>query len=431
MSNAQKKTGLNGFQPVLLEQERLHLLVVGGGKEALQQLKSFRKPVALKSVTVVCPELKTGLRNFAGNHPNIRLLEKDYHPDDLDEKNLVIAASNNQELNEQVRQEASARNILVHSITQPKQSNFFFLEEKLIGNPDGQSEKKWKKMATNLVAAFCLMIIGHLVLSALPLPAVQGLVDEVKPYFNEQFLFFVITGFLAQMVDGTLSMGYGVVSATCLMSFGISPVSVSAAIHTSEIFTTGISGYSHYKFGNVNKKLFRHLLIPGVLGAIAGAILLVVMGENAGKWLMPLIAFYALFLGLKILLKAIRSNNSNSKVKRVGWLAGAGGFLDSFGGGGWGPIVTSTLISKGRNPKYTIGTVSLTEFFVTLSSATTFFIMVGVQHWNIVLGLIIGGSLAAPFAARLVGKLPKKKMMIAVGIMVMIWCIRLIIKSFF
>ena len=270
-----------------------------------------------------------------------------------------------------------------------------------------------------------------MILSALPVPAVKELISAVKPYFNYQFLFFIIAGFAAQMVDGALSMGYGVTSATCLMSFGVSPVAVSAAIHTSEIFTTGISGYSHYKFGNVNKKLFRHLVIPGVLGAVAGAVLLVFLGAKAGAWLMPVVALYALFLGIKILLKAFQQNKPPTKVKRVGWLAGAGGFLDSFGGGGWGPIVTSSLISKGRSPKYTVGTVCLTEFFVTMASATTFFIMVGVHHWNIVLGLIIGGSIAAPIAAKFAGRFPKKTMMIAVGVMVIIWCIRMIIKSFF
>jgi uncharacterized membrane protein YfcA len=213
------------------------------------------------------------------------------------------------------------------------------------------------------------------------------------------------------------------------MSFGVSPVASSAAIHTSEIFTTGISGYSHYRFGNVNKKLFKHLVIPGILGAIGGALLLVMLGEKAGKWLMPLVALYAMFLGLKIILKAIQIKKASVKAKRIGWLAGAGGFLDSFGGGGWGPIVTSTLVSKGRDPRYTIGSVCLTEFFVTMASATTFFLTVGIHHWNIVLGLIIGGSLAAPIAARFAGKLPRKTMMIAVGIMVIIWCIRMFFKS--
>jgi uncharacterized membrane protein YfcA len=291
------------------------------------------------------------------------------------------------------------------------------------------SEKKWKRITGYCIIAFSLMVTGHLIFSLLPIPSVKELIESAKPYFDYQFLFFVIAGFAAQMVDGALSMGYGVVSATCLMSFGVNPVASSAAIHTSEIFTTGISGYSHYRFGNVNKKLFKHLVIPGITGAIAGALLLVVLGEKAGKWLMPLVAVYAMFLGLKIILKAINTSKANAKAKRIGWLAGAGGFLDSFGGGGWGPIVTSTLVAKGRDPKYTIGSVCLTEFFVTVASATTFFLTVGITHLNIVLGLIIGGSIAAPIAAKLSGRLPRKTMMIAVGIMVMVWCTRMFIKS--
>jgi uncharacterized membrane protein YfcA len=169
--------------------------------------------------------------------------------------------------------------------------------------------------------------------------------------------------------------------------------------------------------------------MPGVLGAILGALMLVFLGEKAGKWLMPVMALYAMFLGLKILFKAFQIQSKAKKVKRIGWLAGLGGFLDSFGGGGWGPIVTSSLMAKGRSPKYTIGSVSLTEFFVTLASALTFFITVGISHWNIVLGLLLGGAIAAPFAARLAGKLPRKTMMVAVGIMVMLWCIRMFIKS--
>jgi hypothetical protein len=288
---------------------------------------------------------------------------------------------------------------------------------------------KTKRLVKLMVLGFALMTVVNLVVLYTPLPPVSEMPDYLKDVFNRQFLFFILAGFLAQMVDGLLSMGYGVTSATCLMTFGVNPVAMSAAIHTSEIFTSGISGYSHYKFGNVNKKLFKHLVIPGVLGAILGALLLVYLGEKGGKWLMPIIAVYAGFLGVKILIKAFRPQNGNKKVKRVGWLAGAGGFLDSFGGGGWGPIVTSSLIAKGKSPKYTVGSVSLTEFFITLASAFTFFVSVGVSHWNIVLGLMIGGTLAAPIAARLAGKLPRKTMMIAVGIMVLIWCARMIIKS--
>jgi uncharacterized membrane protein YfcA len=112
----------------------------------------------------------------------------------------------------------------------------------------------------------------------------------------------------------------------------------------------------------------------------------------------------------------------------LGWLAGAGGFLDSFGGGGWGPLVTSSLIAKGKTPQYVIGTVSLTEFFVTLASAVTFFSFIGLSHWFVIAGLIIGGVAAAPLSARLAGKLPAKWMFILVGGMVVFWSIRVLSK---
>jgi uncharacterized membrane protein YfcA len=292
------------------------------------------------------------------------------------------------------------------------------------------TDRQWRRILGYCILVFSLLFTGYIIGDFLPVPSGSELVTMVKPYFTYELLFFIAAGFAAQMVDGALSMGYGVTSATMLMSFGVSPVASSAAIHTAEIATTGISGFSHYRFGNVNPKLFRYLVIPGVLGAILGAILLVYLGNRANQWILPVIALYAMFLGLRILLKAFESRQrKEGKVKRIGWLAGTGGFFDSIGGGGWGPIVTTTLISKGRDPKFTIGSVCLTEFFVTLASAATFFLTVGVGHWNIVLGLIIGGALAAPIAARLAGRLPRKTMMIAVGTMVIFWCIRIIIKS--
>ena len=291
------------------------------------------------------------------------------------------------------------------------------------------AEKKWRTIASRMIWLFAAMVLGHILFSSVPFPPIGELWDNTKEYINLQFGFFVLAGFLAQLVDGLLGMGYGVTSATCLISAGVNPVAVSAAIHTSEIFSSGISGYSHYKFGNVNPKLFKHLVIPGVVGAILGAAMLVWLGENAGKWLMPIIALYAMFLGFKIFSRAFGGVQANSKIKRVGWLAWCGGFLDSFGGGGWGPIVTSTLISKGRSPRFTIGTVSITEFFVTMASAATFFFTAGLGHWPVVIGLLIGGSVAAPISARLAGKLPAKTMMIGVGVIVMIWSIRLILKT--
>lgn len=294
-----------------------------------------------------------------------------------------------------------------------------------------EPDQGWRRIAARLVAVFAVLVIGQLIYIYLPGNALPELWAAVRPHLGRDLLLFILTGFLAQMVDGALSMGYGVTSATCLISFNVNPVAVSAAIHTSEIFSSGMSGYSHYRFGNVNKKLFRHLVVPGVIGAILGALLLVYLGEQGGRWLMPVMSLYALFLGVKILVKAFQPQARPGKVKRIGWLAWVGGFLDSFGGGGWGPIVTSSLIAKGRTPRYTIGSVSLTEFFITLASAFTFFVTAGVGHWNVVLGLVIGSTLAAPIAARLSGRLPRKTMMIAVGVMVIIWSVRMILKTIF
>jgi siroheme synthase-like protein len=292
------------------------------------------------------------------------------------------------------------------------------------------SEKKWRRIVSWCLFAFFFMFAGHLVLSYLPL---ASLIDSVRvgiSQLDSRFYWMILAGFLAQMVDGVLGMGYGVVSTTILMSLGVNIAAISGSIHTAEMFSSGASGYTHYKFGNVNKKLFKALLIPGIVGAVAGAFLLSKYGEAYAGYIRPLIACYTMLLGVRILIISFRKKARKSKkVKHVGWLAGAGGFLDSFGGGGWGPLVTSTLISKGRSPRFVIGSVSITEFFVTFASALTFFTMIGVSHWQVIAGLIIGGVVAAPLAARLVGKLPTKTMFIAVGTMVIIWSLRILLKS--
>jgi uncharacterized protein len=292
-----------------------------------------------------------------------------------------------------------------------------------------KDEKKWRRTASILILLFAIIIVVYALAFYYKINDTTDFWLIIKPHFTLKLLAFIAVGFIAQMIDGSLGMGYGISCATCLMSLGLPPVMISAAIHTSEIFSSGISGYTHYRFGNVNKKLFKHLVIPGVLGAFLGAILLVYLGDKFGKYLMPIVAAYAIFLGIKILLKAFNKNNNKTKLQRVGWLGGIGGFMDSFGGGGWGPIVTSTLIAKGKSPRYTVGTVSLTEFFVTFVSAFTFFIAVGLQHLHIAIGLIIGSCIAAPLAAKFTGKIPKKTVMIGVGVLVIIWSIKMIVKS--
>ena len=291
------------------------------------------------------------------------------------------------------------------------------------------AERNWRRIASWLVFAFFFMFVGHIVLSYLPLNELLKAVRELPGQIDSKFYWMIMAGFLAQLVDGALGMGYGVTCTSVLLSLGINLPAISGSIHTAEIFSSAASGYSHYKFGNVNKKLFKALLIPGIIGAVLGAYLLSEFGDKYAVYVRPVLAAYTLILGLRIFFTAFRKRQRSRKVKRVGWLAGAGGFLDSFGGGGWGPLVTSTLISKGRTPRYIIGSVSVTEFFVTLASALTFFSMLGITHWEVISGLIIGGLIAAPLAARLAGKLPLKTMFIAVGAMVVIWSVRILVKA--
>ncbi|MFY7900729.1 MAG: TSUP family transporter, partial [Chitinophagaceae bacterium] len=290
-------------------------------------------------------------------------------------------------------------------------------------------EKRWKKVASWFLFAFFFMFFGHLVLSYVPFNDLMATGKSLASKIDNKFYWMIAAGFFAQLVDGALGMGYGVTCTTILLSLGVNLAAISGSIHTAEMFSSGASGYTHYKFGNVNKKLFKALLIPGIIGAIVGAYLLFKFGDEYAQYVRPILALYTLLLGVRILIVAFRKKQKNTKVKRVGWLAGIGGFLDSFGGGGWGPLVTSTLIAKGRTPKYVIGSVSLSEFFVTLASAITFFSLLGISHWHVIVGLILGGLVAAPLAAKLSGKLPLKTMFIGVGTMVIIWSLRILVKA--
>jgi siroheme synthase-like protein len=300
----------------------------------------------------------------------------------------------------------------------------------LVEKDNVERERRVRKIVTYSLVGFALMLVGHFVFSYLPFQRIAD--DTVKWYhqMDPNFHWMVLAGFLAQLVDGALGMGYGVTSATILLTFGVSPAAMSGSIHTAEMFASGASGYSHYKFGNVNKKLFKALVIPGVIGAVLGAILLSKYGDTQTIYLKPIIACYTMILGLRILWNAFKKDKKKKKFKHYGWLAGFGGFLDSFGGGGWGPIVTTTLITKGRSPRFVIGSVSLTEFFVTLASAFTFFTLLGVSHWQVIVALIIGGLLAAPLAAKLAGKLPRKTSLILLGILVIFWSLKIIVKIF-
>jgi hypothetical protein len=152
-----------------------------------------------------------------------------------------------------------------------------------------------------------------------------------------------LAGFLAQMVDGSMGLGYGTISTTFLLAYGVSPAIVSSRVHSARVFSSGVSGYSHHRFGNINKKLFRAILVPGIIGAVLGATL-AYFGKGYANYV-------RVYLGYYIFRKAFARRDPRDKVKGAGWLASAGGFMDAFAGGGWGTLVTSTLISKRRNPR--------------------------------------------------------------------------------
>lgn len=277
------------------------------------------------------------------------------------------------------------------------------------------------------------ILLGVLSLFALVVLAVYG-GETLRAYdwrslVGPEFFLFVLGGFIAQMIDGSLGMAYGVSASTFLLSFGISPAASSASVHTAEIFTSGVSGLTHLRFQNVNKKLFRSLLIPGMLGAVVGAYILFSL-EEYNYIIRPVVAVYTLLLGLAIIKKAVLMQiKKTRKTKNVPALAAFGGFMDSIGGGGWGPIVSTTLIARGRHPRYTIGSVNLAEFFVSLASSLTFFATIGISHIQIIAGLILGGIVAAPLAATITRKLPIKRMMLLVGVVVILVSIRLLVKS--
>jgi siroheme synthase-like protein len=302
-------------------------------------------------------------------------------------------------------------------------------KQAILEAPAIPAQKKWQQIVKWCLFAFVFMIIGHAILSYVPFKKIYGSIESIPDYVDtKSFLLMLLTGFLAQMVDGSLGMGYGTISTTFLLATGVNPAIVSSRVHSARVFSSGVSGYSHHRFGNINKKLFKALVIPGIIGAVMGASL-AYFGKQYSNYVRIPLSFYTIYLGYYIIRKAFSKNKKSSRISSAGWLASAGGFFDAFAGGGWGALVTSTLISKRKHPRYVVGSVCLAEFFVVLSSAVTFFILL--QHIPLfdVLGLVVGGIIAAPIAARLVGKLPMKTMFFLVGGLVILTSITTLWKS--
>ncbi|PXW14889.1 hypothetical protein C8D70_106229 [Chryseobacterium sp. CBTAP 102] len=263
-----------------------------------------------------------------------------------------------------------------------------------------------------------------------------GYLEELQGILaKDHYIFYwmLLVGVFAEIVAGSMGMGYGVICTTTLMLLNIPPHIVSASIHSAESFTTAAGSLSHIKLKNVSKSLVKKLAIPAVIGAVIGAVSLTYLGEYYAKVTKTFIAFYTLYLGFQILSNVFKEKQSKALKRKTNLtrLGVIGGFIDSFAGGGWGPLVTGTLIKNAFTPRFAVGSSTVAKFILTLTAAITFFLTLGIQHWNIILGLLIGGIITAPFSAMLTAKLPVKKMFVIIGTLVIVMSSITIYKSVF
>lgn len=489
----------NKLFPIFLKLENLNTLLIGGGSVGYEKLSALLNNSPEANVTLIAPVIGEKIFSLAKQHQNVELINKTFDIEDLENKDIVISATNDKELNSIIREEAKRKGILVNVADTPDLCDFYLssivqkgsiklaistngksptiakrlreifsdsipdemenvldnlvkIRSRLNGNfsekvktlssitsvlvEDLQLKKQKSKLTRYFLIALAViltMIAGHFLFqfafNGISFESLINLPGELISSADKQLPWFILAGFIAQIIDGALGMAYGVSATSFLLALGIPPAAASASVHTSEIFTCGASGLFHLKFGNVSIKLFKNLLLPGILGAVIGAYALSSLSEY-NFIIKPLIATYTLILGIVILRKAFKERKGNGKIKYIAPLAGFGGFFDSVGGGGWGPIVSSTLIAKGKNPLITIGSVNLAEFFVALASSAAFITFIGLSYYQLIIGLVIGGVIAAPIAAKTAGKLPVRTMMILVGVLVIFISLKIIYTFF-
>lgn len=236
-------------------------------------------------------------------------------------------------------------------------------------------------------------------------------------------LLIALAGFGAQLVDGSLGMGYGLTSSTILIAIGLTPAIASASVHLAEIGTSAASAFSHGKLGNVDKKVLKRIAIPGGIGAFLGATVLSGLSTQAAR---PWASTLLLILGFYVLIRFLAQRTITLRKGRPGQrflipLGLIGGFVDATGGGGWGPVTTPALLATGRMaPNRVIGTMNAAEFVVAVCASAGFIVGLGFAaiRWDILLPLLIGGVIAAPLAAWIAHRLPMRIMGVAVGGMI-------------
>jgi hypothetical protein len=477
-----EKPGGNHLFPVFLKLDELHTVLIGAGNVGLEKLTAILRNSPNASVTVIALAILPEVYALSAEYKGLNIVQKSFTDSDLDNADLVIAATNDSELNNFIRQSARERKLLINIADKPELCDFYLgsivqkgdlkiaistngksptiakrIKEVLNeGLPDelnttlqqmselrnslkGDFAYKVKTLnevtsllvepkaadKKNLIWLIWGTILFSIVIAFIALwsknPDFKSYMQEINPVFY----WFLGAGFVFALVDGAIGMSYGVTTTSFSLAMGIPPASASMGVHLSEIMSNGIAGWMHYRMGNINWRLFKLLLIPGIVGAVAGAYLLSSL-EHYSQYTKPAVSLYTLILGLVILSKAFKTTakRSTEKFKKVSLLGFGGGFIDAVGGGGWGSIVLSTLIAGGRHPRFSLGTVKLSRFFIAVMSSITFFTMLNSHHWESVAGLVIGSAIASPIAAKISNRISAKAIMIAVAVIVILISIK-------
>src|SRR5512139_1149961 len=236
-----------------------------------------------------------------------------------------------------------------------------------------------------------------------------------------------VVGLIAQLIDGSLGMAYGVTSSTLLLAAGIAPAAASAAVHFSEIGTTLVSGISHHKLGNVDWRTVSIIAVPGGIGAFAGATFLSsIDGDTAKPWVAALLLGLGVYVVWRFLVLGGRRPKFKGRLSAA-FLAPLGvvaGLMDAIGGGGWGPVGTTSLLSSGRlEPRKVVGSIDTSEFVVAIGGS------LGIL-FHYAAALLVGGVLAAPVAAWLVRVMPARVLGVAAGGLIILTNSKTILEAF-
>jgi len=241
------------------------------------------------------------------------------------------------------------------------------------------------------------------------------------------FVIFALGGIVAQLVDGTLGMGYGVTATTVLLAAGTAPAAASAAVHFAKVGTALASGIAHHRFGNVDWPVVSRIAGPGAVGALLGAVLLSSLAAHvAAPWVAVVLVVLGAYVLARFSVRAVAATMVRPGRPGSRFLAPLGlvaGFIDAIGGGGWGPVATSSLLSSGRlSPRKVVGSVNTAEFVVAVAASAGFLVALPGEEisWVTVAGLLAGGVVAAPFAAWLVRGLPARLLGAAAGGMIVL-----------